>query len=260
MLRWVIATELGSDSTIGVFIDAVKRSGAEIIPVNMEEMLTPSYQPPIFDSKPTIFYGPVNFISRMERLGFYPGVFGTSETYSYGNMVDHIPHSMIFNNPSETFTGTSESIIEKIAETEEDYFFKPYLDNKSISGSVKSTADIKKFCELVMKGLIPDTAVDDKFVLAKPYGIESEYRLFVVDGEIITGSMYQPRYSPNIPSKVISFGKEVIKLWNPQPIFVLDIAVSMDNCFVMEVQNFHSAGFYDSDIDKLVGVINDKYQ
>lgn len=257
-MRWIIATELGSDSNIGVFIDAVKRTGAEIIPVTLEEVLTPSYRPDIENDKPTIFYGPVNFISRMERLGFYPGVFGTPEGYSYGEMCGHLQHSMIFNNPSETLVGTPKSILEILDDSKE-YFFKPYLDNKTINGSVKSSHDIKKFLKLVDEGVVPDAPKDSLFIVSQPYGIEAEYRLFILDGKIVTGSEYRPNISREIPDKIVEFANGIVDQWCPEPIFVLDIAVSMGTCYVMEVQNFHSSGFYDSDIDKLVVMINDKF-
>lgn len=259
MLRWVIATELGSDSNIGLFIDAVERSGAEIFPVSLEEVLTPSYRPDIENDKPTIFYGPVNFITRMSALGYKPGVFGTPEGYSYGEMCRHLPHSMIFNNPSETLTGASKAILDILDDTK-DYFFKPYLDNKTINGSVKSSHDIKKFLKLVDEGVVPDAPRDSLFIVSQPYGIEAEYRLFILNGKIITGSEYRPNISKEIPEKVIDFANTVIEQWCPEPIFVLDIAVSMGNCYVMEVQNFHSSGFYDSDIDLLVKSINERFK
>lgn len=260
-LKWVIATELGSDSSIGKFIEAVQHSGSEIIPIGMQDVLTPSFVPQLSKDQNIIFYGPVNWITRMEKLGYSPGVLGTPDKFSYENLCDNIPHEFIFNNPQDTTVSNAQGIVDKLSTSEEDqWFFKPCLDNKTIAGSVKNSSDIIKFCQLVNQGIIPDTDVDTKWILSVPYGIESEYRLFVIDGNIITGSQYTPVHDSRVPFSVINFAHKIIAHWCPEDMFVLDIAVSNGNFFVMEIQNFHSAGFYESDINLLVDTINKKYQ
>lgn len=259
-IRWIVSNDLGSQSDIIQLVDELKSNeDVDYIPVSLEQVLTPSFKPDIpVDDIPTIFYGPVNFVTRMGKLGYKPGVYGTPDTYSYDNICNNIPHEFIFNDPEGSHIVTATDVINSYNENEDyDMFFKPYKDDKSIIGSVKKITDIVDFCKQVLDGKIPDVDGTTKFVISTPYGITVEYRLFVVDGKIISGSEYNPDKNNNsIPNKVIEFGNKIIEFWRPEPFFVLDIVISNNNCFVMEIQNFHSAGFYSSDIGKIVNSIN----
>ena len=100
MVTWVISNDLGARSKISDFIDAIKENKNDIFPVSLEETLTPSYVPKIDLSLPIIFYGPVNFITRMHNLKqFQPGVYGDNDLFSYKNLISNIPSEMLFNNP-----------------------------------------------------------------------------------------------------------------------------------------------------------------
>lgn len=259
-IRWVISNELGDQSDIKDFVKEINNNqDCIIVTVSLEDVLTPSFIPDIeYDDIPTIFYGPVNFISRMEKLKYIPGVYGTPDSFSYDELCNNIPNDLLFNSPNDSFVGTAQQIIDKYNTTNNiSLFFKPFRDDKSVIGSVKDIEDIKSFCKLVTEGKIPDVDNNTKFIISIPYGIETEYRLFVVDGEIITGSEYKPNLSRHIPQNVIEFGKEIINYWNPFPLFVLDVAVSNGNCFVMEIQNFHSAGHYKSDMKEIINKVNE---
>lgn len=257
---WVLATDLGAQSNIGEFVDAIKKNNGDVHEVSLEEMLTPSYIPQVDNKRKVIFYGSVNFINWMADLDFNPGVFGTNQGYSYHNLCKNIPHEMIFNSPSDPYTvhGNANDILEALKDRSDDelYFFKPGDDSKFIAGQIASVSDIRTKCNQLLNNQIPDADGNNPLLLSAPYGIESEYRLFVVDGEIVTGSKYYPNQDPEVPDEVIQYGKEVIKHWNPEPLFVLDVVVSNSNYFVMEIQNFHSAGHYMADKDKLVSSIH----
>lgn len=259
-VRWIVSNDLGNQSDIEQLTKELENNDdIEYVPVSLEDVLTPSFKPDIpYDDIPTLFYGPVNFVSRMEKLGYKPGVFGTPDSYSYENLCKNIPHNLIFNSPEDSFVGNSQEIIDKLKETKDNQlFFKPFNDDKSVIGSVKDVKDIINFCSLVIQNKIPNVDTKTKFIVSTPYGIEKEYRLFVIDGKIVTGSEYKPNLSRQIPQNVVEFGDSIIKYWNPFPFFVLDIAISNNNCYVMEIQNFHSAGYYQSDIKKIINNIND---
>ena len=259
-ILWVVAADLGARSNIKEFIESIEENNGDVYKVSLEEMLTPSYIPQIDSSRKVIFYGSVNFINRMADLNFNPGVFGSNESYSYKNLCENVPHEMIFNSPSDPYTvhGTAVDILKSLENREESelFFFKPGDDSKFIAGQVASVSDIRLKCNQLLNNQIPDADGNNPLLISVPYGIESEYRLFVVNGEIVTGSKYYPNQDPEIPNEVIQYGKEVIKHWNPEPLFVLDVVVSNSNYFVMEIQNFHSAGHYMADKDKLVKSIH----
>lgn len=257
---WIVATDLGAQSNIGEFVDAIKKNNGDVHEVSLEEMLTPSYIPQVDKNRKVIFYGSVNFINWMADLDFSPGVFGDNQSYSYSNLCKNIPHGMIFNSPADSGTvhGNASDILSALESKDEDelFFFKPGDDSKFIAGQVSTVSDIRKKCNQLINNQIPDADGNNPLLLSIPYGIEAEYRLFVVNGNIITGSKYYPNQDPEVPEAVIEYGKEVIKHWNPEPLFVLDVVISNSNYFVMEIQNFHSAGHYMADKMKLIKAVH----
>ena len=103
--------------------------------------------------------------------------------------------------------------------------------------------------------------LDCPVVVAEPVGISHEWRLFIVDGRASSGSHYRSRHrldvSPDVPDEVIVFAEETAATWSPAPVFVLDICQSGDQLFVLEVNCFHSSGFYAADVRKIFADVSD---
>lgn len=261
-VQWIVANELGSDSDINLVIDVIKNDERCIFsPVTKENVLTPSFIPEYDSNIPTIFYGPTNFIDRMSKLNYFPGVVGNNEIYSYENLYKSIPGEYFLNGPDDSFIGGPEEILNCLKNNKNDlHFFRPNYDNKLIIGMVRNKSVIESICENILEGRVDGANKDTKFLISKPYGISTEYRLFIVDGKIISTSQYFPtrKYCEVLPSKVNELAEKVIKLWTNTPWYILDICMSNNNSYIMELQNFHSAGFYKTDIAKIITSVNEK--
>ncbi|AXH72536.1 MAG: hypothetical protein [Caudoviricetes sp.] len=258
-VQWIVSNELGALSDIHLFVDKIKeRDDCILQTVSLENVLTPSYTPTFNKNIPTLFYGPVNFINRMSTQGYTPGIFGDNESYSYENLCNNVPHEYIFNNPNECFLGTPDEVLSYVSNMEDDMqlFFKPGDDSKFIIGQVCNVHAIKFMCNNILDNKIPDTNANSKLLVGVPYGIEKEYRLFVINGKISTGSEYKPNKSNEIPLQIIDFANKIISLWQPFPLMILDVCVSNNISYIMEIQNFHSAGFYLSDLDNIINDSN----
>lgn len=258
-IQWVVADDLGVDSDINIFVECLKNNKDVIFKsVSKKEVLTPSYIPDFDVNIPTIFYGPTNFISRMEKLGKYtPGVIGNNEIYSYENLYKKIDPELFLNSPDSSFIGNSSEILSYLDKKDGLFFFRPNYDNKLISGMVRNKSNIEAICNNVLEGRIDDANKDTKFLISTPYGITNEYRLWILNGEIISHSQYFPNYKKvELPNKVVELADKVINSWSDTNLYILDICLSNKNPFIMEIQNFHSAGFYFSDKDKIISAIN----
>lgn len=53
------------------------------------------------------------------------------------------------------------------------------------------------------------------------------------------------------------FAKKMADLWSPAPVFVLDVCELNGELYIMEIGDFHSAGWYLSDKQKIVKVVSD---
>lgn len=90
--------------------------------------------------------------------------------------------------------------------------------------------------------------------------IYQEYRFFVIDGKVVTGSLYKqggkPLSSPIVNDDVLQFAEDMVNIWCPDRGFVIDIAVLPDNELkIVELNNLNSSGFYSCDIGKIVNAI-----
>lgn len=140
-------------------------------------------------------------------------------------------------------------------------FVRPQHDTKSLVGQVWTAGEFKKWCQEAKLGSYAEVNGDTPIVVATPYGIDAEWRLFIVDNQIISASQYHKAgrlfKSQGAPDGVLKFAQTVMERWNPAPAYVLDICESAKNYYIMEVQGFNSAGHYAADINKVVCAVND---
>lgn len=130
----------------------------------------------------------------------------------------------------------------------EKLFIRPINDVKNFNGGVytKETFNYKG-----------DVAI------AKIKEISQEYRFFVVDKEIVSGSSYKLNgkffESENIDDGAIRFAKEMISLFNEDN-YALDIAKINNEYKIVELNCINSAGFYKNDLFKFVIAIENYYE
>lgn len=259
-VTWVMQNNMGQHSDIHEYIEGVKKSGATVIEV---QYIPFSQELPKLDglSGPIIFYGSVEFINQVQATGNFPmGVFASLETFTYENWAKHYGN-LLLNSPD----GVELTTIEKFALTQrpddEDIFARPQHDTKSLVGKVYPVKEFKAWCQDVCKGGYAGVDGKTPIVIAKPYAIEAEWRIFVVDGKIAGASQYYKKgrlcKSEGAPEDVLQFAQKAIEKWNPAPAYVLDVCHSAGNCFIVEAQGFNSAGHYKADIEKVACAINE---
>jgi len=139
-------------------------------------------------------------------------------------------------------------------------FVRPVADSKAFPGKVfdkeEFTAWQKKV--IMMSDKDPVNGMTE-ILLAKPVNIYTETRFFVVDGQIITGSLYKRGtsvfYSDLIDEGAIDFCNAKIKEWVPNKAFVIDVAATESGYKIIELNCFNAAGFYASNVQKIVDAI-----
>lgn len=257
-VTWVMDTNLGQQSDIRNYVNAVLASGAKVIEVNYIPF---SQELPVFEvDGAVIFYGSVGFIQQVQKTGKWPtGIFSNHETFTYDAWAQNY-NEMLLNSPdaAKTMLIKDFSIINK--DPDEYIFVRPQHDTKSIVGSVWTNKDFDKWCTIAKQGILAGVDENTPIVVAKPYGIEAEWRLFVVDNCIVASSQYQKNRKlykkAGAPEEVIAFAEKAIKRWSPSVAYVLDICRTAGNLFIVEAQGFNSAGTYSSDILAIAQSVN----
>lgn len=145
-----------------------------------------------------------------------------------------------------------------------EFFIRPCLDTKSFSGQCFTYNEFDEWRYKVINldetysSLNADTMVS----YCSLKHIYQEYRFFIIDKKIITGSQYKQGsrviYNSNIDDDIIYYTQSIVNMWQPARAFVVDIAVLDNRLFkIIEYNNINSAGFYAADVQKIILNLND---
>ena len=97
---------------------------------------------------------------------------------------------------------------------------------------------------------------DSLFCIAPIKIINAEFRCFVVNNKVAIASQYKrngvPFFSGCVDDYIIDYVNEIIKLWQPDKAFVLDVALCNNKLSIIEANCINSSGLYEIDTQKLI--------
>lgn len=247
--KWLFQNNIWGEAKYNEIINLVQKYEiphqiATVIP------FTNDFQEPVDINEIDMYFGSIKMSEIMDKLGF--------KGYSNPNF-DWNVWSNIFKNHCLNY----ESVIcDKLGNIdfplEFDAFIRPVLDNKSFTGQVlPANSPVTK---IQFGNLKHKNKNEIEVIIAPVQKIISEYRFFVVDGEIITGSLYRHGgkvYYKEVTheTEVLEFAEKMIGIWQPSQMFVIDIAVVPKGLKIIEFGSIHNCGFYDINLSKLIQAI-----
>jgi hypothetical protein len=143
------------------------------------------------------------------------------------------------------------------------FFIRPTEDVKHFTGKVM---DWEEFLKFKTKVIDPNDTyysmpLDTSVVITKPARIDEEYRFIIVDQKVITGSLYKQGttgiYQECTDPELYEFAQKMADIWCPSRAFVLDIAKSSGELYVLEMGCVNAAGLYHCDVQKIVMALED---
>lgn len=146
-----------------------------------------------------------------------------------------------------------------------DYFIRPVLDTKTFTGKVFTEKEWKEFREYSLTNGHTTTLTKDTYIqVASIKSILKEFRFYIVDGKIVTASLYKMgsfiNYSDVIDQGAIDFCNEMLKIFHLAPAFVMDICLTGNNEWkIIECGCINCAGLYKANIPKLLMSLEDYY-
>jgi len=245
--KWIIQHNIGNDTEenllsachdVGVAYERIR-----VIPFSDELPEMPDIDGPF------VFYGRTTLIlNAYKDKKWARGMFYNPETFNpqaylanYGNMMlNHDAQFLKVRDIPEYFS----------SKPDQEWFMRPNDDLKQFTGGVDTTESYLNWIKNIQDD--PLLNLDTVFVICSPKEIDAEYRLFIVDGKVITGSMYQPSGSAYLPMDLIEYAEKAAAIWSPAPVFVLDIARSNQLYSIIECNCFNGSGFYLSNCSKIV--------
>jgi ATP-grasp domain, R2K clade family 3 len=145
------------------------------------------------------------------------------------------------------------------------FFARPTKDTKVFTGQVFDMDEWREFRDRSFKnGHSTVLDSDTEIQISSVKQINQEIRFWIVKGEIITASQYKLGYSV-IHSDVIdkaaySFCNKMIKLFELNDAFVMDLALINNGYKIIECGCINCAGFYKANMQKLLMSLEDSFK
>jgi len=252
-MHWVLQDNIFQEYGYDELLRALERykipyTQVKVIPF-IHEMI-----PDIDFEEPVFVCGSTAMTKIAQKKGWKPGSF-YNENFTYEAWSKGFGLDVILN--ADAIVGRFDEIDIPMGT----FFIRPCEDTKSFSGEVMEPADFEEWRENVV-GINEDLAPLKPETMIMISGIKEiyqEFRFFVVDTRVITGSTYKTgnmvRYSSVVDQDVKQFAEMLANHWQPTRAYVMDIARTPDGLKLIEINNINSAGFYDCDIGKIVEAI-----
>jgi hypothetical protein len=252
-MHWVVQQNLLSPVTFGALQVALESRAVPYTAVRLIPFLN-LLSPDIELDAPDVFvYGSTGLGVVAKAKGWLPGY--TDANLDYSLYLQHYGHEMLNADAVVLPLGQLERIWDR-------FFIRPTSDGKQFAGEVMSWEQLDVFRNGV-RDVADDEGVtltlNDCVAMASCKTIFAEYRFFVFDGEVVTGSRYKVgeivESSTSIPASVRQYVQQQVRRWQPNRAFAIDVADTTEGLKIIELNSAHSAGFYAADLGRIVDAV-----
>ena len=205
-------------------------------------------------SGPVVVYGSIGVQKLAVEQGWIPGVFAGPDvsTTAYKALGD------LFLNADAVAMRLSEVATWLPTYAEETFFIKPNGDNKEFAGAVMTRQAFLDW-DSKMRDISYLEDSDVEVIVARPRKLGCEWRVVVVDGRIVTASLYRQdgmvKAERHMIPPVEAAVYEAHRRFAPAPAYVVDIAQVEDDYRVVEYNTLNSAGFYACDVGAIIDAV-----
>ncbi|HEY9651003.1 MAG TPA: ATP-grasp domain-containing protein [Coleofasciculaceae cyanobacterium] len=250
-MLWIIQENLFQEREYENFLAACDRQGinyrtVKIIPFSHELV------PEIIEPNPILVFGSTTLVRIAQERGWKPGAF-YNKNFNF-KVWSEAWGANILNYRAKTCT------ISQMKTELNKFFVRPCEDLKYFNGTVIIKDSLNEWkAEIFSQSnyLTEDTEV----VISEVKTIYKEFRFFVIDSKLVTGSLYKLGnrrcLDKNIEPDAHRFASKMIKLWQPDRAFVIDIALTEEGYKIVEVNCINSAGFYAAEVSKIVNAMQE---
>lgn len=217
-------------------------------------------EPAIADPGAVVMFGSYSLWRFAQAKGFWPGVFKLRP------FVFEQPWQPHLLNGADALFLSLRDIPKRLTASGREWFLRPVDDSKQEPGSVKTTFEIIHLAETVLalgEEEIPEGSLrhDTALMLTEPVRIQKEWRVWVVDGRVVTYSLYKEGsrvvYRHEIDDDALDFAQRMVDL-NPDysRAYVIDVCRTEEGLKLLETNCINAAGFYAADLVKLAAAID----
>jgi hypothetical protein len=203
-----------------------------------------------------VFYGSVGGKTVCEKYGWKPG-YWTSDEMDETNVAEKLGELAL--NSDLVVAPLADALSAAKSRGWDSFFVKPNADTKEFAGILQTQEEFGAWLDnLLTIGYLESNDFD--VVVSEPKTIQAEYRVLIVNGQVIDFSLYkigrQVVAKRTDDADVCRFvNGEVIPLLNPCMAYMVDVARTDKGLKVIEYNTFNSAGLYAIDVDKAIMAI-----
>jgi hypothetical protein len=249
-MYYIIQENVFRDTHYDSILDALNRLRMEYEIVWLDNKETFDFKT---HRKDIFCFGSMKLARLAKKNAWYPGSL-MNENHDY----------LVYSEYWKGYLLNSDSITQPLDKpidfTEDKKFIRPTKDSKIFTGGVFAASEWASLLEKVLKS---QRAREEMIQVAIPKKIFQEIRCWIVNQKLVTASTYkignQVRYNEYVDTSGLSFAQEMVDIYQPAEAFVLDICLSNEGWKIVEVNCINSAGFYASNLQKLIIELEDYY-
>lgn len=214
----------------------------------------------VIENKNVFCFGSVKFANIGSKKGWYPGsLFNENHDWNvyskqYGDLM--LNHDAIVQKLSDPLPENLPTL----------FFARPCKDTKLFNGGVFLKDSWNDMVDALIVNHTHRNIKDDTVMFSSLKEIAWETRCWIVDGKVVTMSEYKRgrfvRYQ-NLDGE--DWLKEIVQkyvdIYQPAKAFVMDVCklVDSDEIKIVEINCINCAGFYDSNIQKMLNALEETF-
>lgn len=217
-------------------------------------------EPEIDDPNAVVLFGSYTLWRYAAKQRLSPGVFRIAPFVREAAW-----HPYLLNGADARFM-TLRDIPSKLEDDGNEWFIRPVGDSKEEPGNVKTANAIHQLAHQVLaldESEIPIGSLrhDTLLMLTEPVPILAEWRIWVVQGDVIAYSLYKVGarviYRREIDDDALTFARHMVAA-NPDyaAAYVMDICRTDAGLRLLETNCINAAGFYAADLVSLASAID----
>lgn len=252
-IQWVVQRNLTSTSDFTAIQAACTTLN---IPFVSLDIIPFTAALPEFDkSRRSIIYGSTTFNAlAMKDPLLREGIFFDEHRFSMENYIHQWGQHML--NYDAKISSFKDLIYNTSYPDDKLLFIRPDDDNKAFAGETKRYSEIKDWFGAISQIENNHFSADTKIIISEPYNIQYEWRLWIVNKEVVAASKYRQYFKltteAGCPDEVKAFAIDRCATYTPHDVFVMDICRCGDEYYIVECGAMNGAGFYKADIESIV--------
>ncbi len=261
--KWLLQTDI-FDENLEPLISEIKRQGMELkihkyVPFYGDKTYLELFKP----DDCVIFYGSLNFAGQiLKQASWIPGVYRDLDklkcSYYYPVFGDFLLNEDYIFLPFGDLKRRKRELFSYIFNADK-IFVRPDSGFKSFTGQAVSERDWDKEIDFFKTHGIDD---NELCLLSSPKKIVKEYRLVIVNNEVVSGSMYKKDWKNEtgpVSPEVLDYAKKVLNTidFKMEP-YTMDVAEYGPYLSVIEINSFSCSGLYDCLLPQIVESVSKK--